>query len=144
MQNNHFQHSKSSFTHLFTFSYSPHFYKYIHTNNSNKAIPHTNTLHISTIWYYRQITYNPYSLYWFFKRQYGSVQFQPSPFFNLTIPIYLGTRPRSEFFYQQWNAPLWGTLFHLTHSALYTFVLHSIDMINLEIYRLVNSKLCNS
>ena len=44
LQNNHFQHSKSSFTHFFTFSYSPHFHKYIHTNNSNKAIPRTNTL----------------------------------------------------------------------------------------------------
>lgn len=32
--------------------------------------------------------------------------FQTSPFFNLTIPIYSGTQPRSEFFYQQWNAPL--------------------------------------
>ena len=46
LQNNHFQHSNSSSTHFFTFSYSPHFYKYIHTNNSNKGIPlHKHTPH---------------------------------------------------------------------------------------------------
>ena len=88
LQNNHFQHSKSSFTHFFTFSYSPHFYKYIHTNKSNKAIPRTNTFHISTIRYYRQITYNPYSLHWFLKRQYGSVHFQPTPFFHFIFTVY--------------------------------------------------------
>ena len=88
LQNNHLQHSKSSVTHLFTFSYSPHFHKYIHTNKFNNTMPYTNTLHISTIWYYRQITYIPYSLYWFFKRQYGSVQFQPTPFFHFIFTIY--------------------------------------------------------
>ena len=53
-----------------------------------KEFHYTNTLHISTIWYYRQVTYSPNSLHWFFKRQYGSDQFQPTPFFHFIFTIY--------------------------------------------------------
>ena len=44
LQNSHLQHSNSSFPHLFTFSYSTHFYKYIHTNKFNNTIPHKYSL----------------------------------------------------------------------------------------------------
>ena len=81
---------------------------YIITWRSKKGIGRTCKIQLELFEFYRylEVVVGTCSASNLFQAILKVHAFKPPPFFNLTIPIYLGTQPRSEFFYQQWNAPL--------------------------------------